>query len=102
MIKKIIHITDISYKRCVHATATLRRVLDDFDGIELVVKDLSRSDCSIEVIKYSIKLVPSTIILDSKGEELCKISGDVEENDLKNIISEIYNKNGYWFLWENA
>lgn len=102
MIKKIIHITDISYKRCVHATATLRRVLDDFDGIELVVKDLSRSDCSIEIIKYSIKLVPSTIILDSNGEELCKISGDVEENDLKNIISEIYNKNGYWFLWENA
>lgn len=102
MIRKIIHITDISYKRCIHATAALKKIVDNFKDIELEVKDLSRSDCSLEIGKYSVKLVPSTIILDSKGEEICKISGDVDEDNLKDIITEIYNRNGYWFLWEDA
>ena len=58
--------------------------MKEYESLEFKLFDIE--DKPIDVEKYHIKEVPTTIILDEDNELIFKLSGNIPLNDLTNII----------------
>ena len=62
---------------------------EEFKGIEFNAMDIEEDkEAEPLVIKFGIRGVPTTLILDENGELISKLTGNVKESDLIDAIND--------------
>ena len=60
--------------------------MDEFKDINLEEMDVEENE--LEVEKYQVRAVPTTVILDENDELKYKLSGNISKDELINIIKK--------------
>jgi len=62
---------------------------EEFKGIEFNAMDIEEDkEAEPLVIKFGVRGVPTTLILDENGELISKLTGNVKESDLIDAIND--------------
>jgi len=96
MLKKIIKLSGSFCAPCKFYAPTFDRVskYDEYKNIEFKTYDVEDDEGEELSIKYNIRNVPTTLLLDENDELLFKAIGAMQEHELKKIIDETMKKNG--------
>jgi len=89
---QIIKFTSLMCLDCKKLGDVMKQVYPKYsDKIELIEIQVQNSDdyTKKQVEKYNVTLVPTLIILDSKGKKLSKLEGFVEKEKLEKIMKEL-------------
>ena len=89
-VKKIIKLSATWCGPCRAFESTFHRVseMEEYKDIEFKEIDIEKDeDGEVLTEKYQVRSVPTTILLDEKNELVYKISGNVSEKDLIDIIN---------------
>lgn len=62
--------------------------MEEYKDIEFKELDIEDEDGEATALKYNVRSVPTTLLLDENGEVIYKLMGNVPESDLVNIINE--------------
>jgi thiol-disulfide isomerase/thioredoxin len=94
MVKKIIKFSATWCAPCRFYAETFKKVSEreEFKDIEFKAMDIEEDGAEELVNKFSIRNVPSTVILDENGEAIYKVIGNVKESDLVDVINDAINK----------
>ena len=68
----------------------LHKALEGFDKCEIIKYDVEEADENL-LVKYGIRNVPTTIIVDENGNELFRFVGLFKVSDLESKIDELKN-----------
>lgn len=91
MVKKVIKFSAPWCSQCKVYALTFHKVrdLDEFKGIEFTEIDIDESDENEDLaIKYAVRSLPTTILLDEDDKEVGKIIGNVPFDALANEIKD--------------
>lgn len=67
--------------------------MEEFKDIEFKEIDIENDeDGEVLAEKYQVRSLPTTVLLDEKGEQLYKVIGNVPEKDFLEIINQAKNK----------
>ena len=63
--------------------------MDEFSDLKFESVEIDDGeDHDLELVKYDIKSVPTTLLLDENDEPIYKVMGSIPEKDLVEIINE--------------
>jgi thioredoxin-related protein len=66
--------------------------MEEFKNIEFKAMDIENDEeAEVLVEKYTIKSVPTTILLDENDDLIYKLIGNVHQKDLVNVINQTLN-----------
>ena len=66
--------------------------MEEFKNIEFKAMDIENDEeAEVLVEKYTIKSVPTTILLDENDDLIYKLIGNVPQKDLVNVINQTLN-----------
>ncbi len=94
-VKKVIEFSASWCAPCRAYAPTYKRVSEmaDFKDITFESTDIDDgNDHDLEIGKYDIKSVPTTILLDENNEPIYKLMGNVPEKDLVDLITQCLNR----------
>jgi thioredoxin-related protein len=67
--------------------------MEEFSEIEFVSTCIDDGeDHDLEIAKFDIKSVPTTILLDENNEPIYKLMGNIPEKDLVDLITKCLNR----------
>ena len=88
MIKKVYEYSSKQHAPC----ETYRKIFESITDIEkfkeLEFKQLDIEENELDVEKYNIKALPTTIFIDENDEMIYKLSGNIALNDLVSITED--------------
>lgn len=84
--KKIIKYEADWCSPCQAYKPTFESVTSEYDNLDVQVINVEEEPEMAQ--KYSVRSIPTTLILDEDGEELVRISGRVDESSLRKYIDE--------------
>lgn len=90
MIKNILKLSASWCAPCRVYAPTFHRVskYEKYKNIEFKEYDIEEEDGEEMALKYNVRSVPTTILLDENEKILYKVMGNVPENQLTKIIDE--------------
>lgn len=92
---QIIKFTSLMCLDCKKLSGVMKEIYPKYSNqIELVEVQVQNNDdfTKKQVEKYNITLVPTLILLDSKGKKISKIEGFVEKEKLEKIMKDLANE----------
>lgn len=94
-VKKVVEYSASWCAPCRAYAPTFKRVseMDEFKELEFKSTELDDGeDHDLELMKFDIKSVPTTILLDENDEPIYKLMGSVPEKDLVDLITTCLNR----------
>lgn len=94
-VKKVAEFSASWCAPCRAYAPTFKRVseMEEFSEIEFETTDIDDGeDHDLEMAKFDIKSVPTTILLDENNEPIYKLMGNVPEKDLVDLITQCLNR----------
>lgn len=94
-VKKVAEFSASWCAPCRAYAPTFKRVseMEEFTEIEFETTDIDDGeDHDLEMAKFAIKSVPTTILLDENNEPIYKLMGNVPEKDLVDLITQCLNR----------
>ena len=97
-INKVKKVAEFSASWCAPCKAyapIFKRVseMEEFSEIEFVSTCIDDGeDHDLEIAKFDIKSVPTTILLDENNEPIYKLMGNIPEKDLVDLITKCLNR----------
>lgn len=94
-VKKVVEYSASWCAPCRAYAPVFKRVseMDEFKEIEFKKTDIDDGeDHGLEMEKFSIRSVPTTILLDEHDEPIYKLMGSVPEKDLVDLITTCLNR----------
>ena len=95
MVKRILKLSAQWCAPCRFYAETFHKVenKEEFKDIEFKELDIENDDeAEILVQKFGVRNVPTTLILDDKGDLIYKLVGNVKEGDLVEVINDALKK----------
>jgi thioredoxin-related protein len=88
MLKKVYEYSSKQYAPC----ETYKKIFESISNFEkykeLEFKQFDIDENELDVEKYNIKALPTTIFIDENDEMIYKLSGNIELNDLVSITED--------------
>ena len=94
-VKKVAEFSASWCTPCKAYAPTFKRVseMEEFSEIEFVPTCIDDGeDHDLEIAKFDIKSVPTTILLDENNEPIYKLMGNIPEKDLVDLITKCLNR----------
>lgn len=94
MVKRIIKLSATWCAPCRFYAETFKKVSekDEFKDIEFEAMDIESDEAEELVNKFSVRNVPTTLILGENDDLIYKVIGNVKENELVDIINDALKK----------
>jgi thiol-disulfide isomerase/thioredoxin len=94
-VKKVVEISASWCAPCKAYAPVFKKVseMEEFKGVTFETLEIDDDeDHDLEVEKFGIKSVPTTILLDENDEPIYKLMGNVPEKDLVELITKCLNE----------
>ena len=95
MVKQIVKLSATWCAPCRFYAETFKRVSEkeEFKDIEFKALDIENDDEAETLVnKFTVRNVPTTLILDENGELIYKLIGNIKESDLVETINDAIKK----------
>jgi thioredoxin 1 len=94
-LKKVVEYGASWCSPCMAYAPTYKRVseMDEFNEVTFESVDIDDGeDHDLEIEKFDIKSVPTTILLDENDKPIYKLMGNIPEKDLVDLITQCLNR----------
>lgn len=94
MVKRIIKLSATWCAPCRFYAETFKKVseMEEFKDIEFEAMDIETDEAEALVNKFSVRNVPTTLILDEKDNLIYKLIGNTKESELVEVINDALKK----------